>query len=164
MTKANTSGFDFSLPAIDGATLELSTYRGRVLLLANVASQCGYTPQYAGLEQLWQRYRDRGLVVIGCPCNQFGHQEPGTEDEIAAFCETRFQVSFPMSAKLLVNGVDAHPLWQWMQRMHPGVLGTTGIKWNFTKFLIDRTGQVAERLAPAVQPAAMTDAIERLLG
>jgi glutathione peroxidase len=156
--------FDFTLPALDGSTLDLSAHRGKVLLLVNVASQCGYTPQYDALEHLWRSFRSRGLVVIGCPCNQFGHQEPGTAQEIEAFCETRYQISFPMSDKLRVNGAEAHPLWQWLQREKPGVLGTTAIKWNFTKFLVNRDGRVVDRYAPAMNPAAITGKIERLLG
>ena len=156
--------FDFTLPALDGSDLDLSAYRGKVLLLVNVASQCGYTPQYEGMEHLWRTLRDRGLVVVGSPCNQFGNQEPGTDREIASFCETRYQVSFPMSAKVEVNGPDAHPLWQWLQREKPGVLGTTAIKWNFTKFLVDRDGHVVDRYAPAMTPTAITGKIEQLLG
>jgi glutathione peroxidase len=155
---------DFELTALDGTPLSLRPCAGQVVLVVNVASQCGFTPQYAGLETLWRTYRERGLVIIGCPCDQFGHQEPGDASEIANFCSLTYDVTFPMSAKLAVNGDDAHPLWQWMQREKPGLLGSTGIKWNFTKFLIRRNGQVAKRFAPTDTPEAMVGAIERALG
>jgi len=155
---------DFQLTALDGTPLALQPYAGKVVLFVNVASQCGFTPQYAGLETLWRTYRDRGLVIIGCPCDQFGHQEPGDASEIARFCSLSYDVTFPMSAKLAVNGGDADPLWQWMQREKTGLLGTAGIKWNFTKFLIGRDGQVAKRFAPTDTPESMVGAIERALG
>lgn len=156
--------YDFTLPRLEGGVLRLSDYAGQVMLLVNTASECGFTPQYAGLEQLWRVYRDRGLVVLGFPCDQFGHQEPGDEPRIASFCQTRFGVSFPMSGKIQVNGPDAHPLYRHLTRAAPGVLGTEAIKWNFTKFLVDRSGQVARRYAPTTQPADLKADIEALLG
>ena len=155
---------DFTLPGIDGQPLPLGAFAGKVVLVVNVASQCGYTPQYGGLEALWQAYHARGFVVIGCPCNQFGHQEPGTEAAIVEFCQSKYDVSFPLSAKLEVNGSQADPLWKWMQTEKPGVLGSTAIKWNFTKFLIGRDGQVLERFAPATNPQALSGKIEQALG
>jgi glutathione peroxidase len=146
---------DFQLTAIDGSAIPLATYAGKVVLLVNVASECGFTPQYAGLEALWRTHRNTGLVVIGCPCDQFGHQEPGDNAEIARFCSRSYNVTFPLSAKLEVNGAQAHPLWIWMQRERPGLLGTTSIKWNFTKFLIARSGAVVRRFAPDESPERM---------
>ena len=130
----------------------------------NVASQCGFTPQYESLEKLWRTYQPRGLSVLGCPCDQFGQQEPGSNIEIATFCTERYDISFPMSAKLRVNGDDAHPLWRWMQQEKTGLLGVASIKWNFTKFLIGRGGQVMERFAPTTSPESIAPAIERALG
>jgi glutathione peroxidase len=147
--------YDFSVRTLEGRESTLAAYRGRVLLIVNVASRCGFTPQYAGLEALWQRYRDRGFVVLGFPCNQFAAQEPGTEAEIGAFCSSTYQVSFPMFAKVEVNGDAAHPLYRWLQHQAPGVLGTEAIKWNFTKFLVDGSGVVIARFAPATTPEAI---------
>ena len=130
----------------------------------NVASQCGFTPQYESLEKLWRTYQPRGLSVLGCPCDQFGQQEPGSNIEIATFCTERYDISFPMSAKLRVNGDDAHPLWRWMQQEKTGLLGVASIKWNFTKFLIGRGGQLMERFAPTTSPETIVPAIERALG
>src|SRR5690349_3196018 len=127
---------DFSATTIDGVEQQLADYKGKVVLVVNTASQCGFTPQYGGLEKLYEQYAERGLVVLGFPCDQFGHQEPGTEDEIASFCETSFGVTFPMYSKVEVNGKDAHPLYQWLKTEKKGVLGGA-IKWNFTKFLVD---------------------------
>ncbi|MGN6513290.1 MAG: glutathione peroxidase [Lysobacteraceae bacterium] len=158
------TAFDFSATDIEGAPRSLSDHAGKVLLVVNVASQCGFTPQYAGLEQLWRRYRDRGLVVLGFPCDQFGHQEPGDEAEIRNFCSLRYEVDFPMFAKVAVNGADAHPLWRWLKREKGGVLGTEAIKWNFTKFLVGRDGQVFGRYAPATAPEALAADIEAALG
>lgn len=155
---------DFSLPALNGGTLKLADYAGQVVLVVNTASACGFTPQYAGLEQLWRDYRDRGLVVLGCPCNQFGHQEPGDAEEIRAFCATRFGVSFPLSAKIEVNGDGAHPLYRHLTQAAPGILGIQAIKWNFTKFLINRQGRVVHRYAPTTAPAELVRDIEALLG
>ncbi|MCU0635448.1 MAG: glutathione peroxidase [Gemmatimonadaceae bacterium] len=154
---------DFSLQAISGEPLPLAPLAGRVVLFVNVASECGFTPQYAGLEQLWRTHRDRGLTIVGCPCDQFGHQEPGTEEEIAAFCSRTYDVTFPISTKLDVNGDDAHPLWRWLRREKRGLLGSEMIKWNFTKFLVGRDGRVLERFAPTVTPAELAPAVERAL-
>jgi glutathione peroxidase len=155
---------DFTLPALDGGSLNLADYAGQVVLVVNTASACGFTPQYAGLEQLWRDYRERGLVVLGCPCDQFGHQEPGDAAEIRAFCTARFGVSFPLSAKIEVNGSNAHPLYHHLTQAAPGLLGTEAIKWNFTKFLVDRQGRVVRRYAPATAPAELARDIEALLG
>jgi glutathione peroxidase len=154
---------DFSLTSLAGAPMPLADYAGKVVLIVNVASRCGMTPQYAGLEALWREYRDRGLVVLGCPCNQFGAQEPGTSDEIATFCSTTYDVTFPLSAKLEVNGEGADPLWQWLKEEQPGILGTEAIKWNFTKFLVGRDGHVLARFAPTDAPDTMRSAIEGAL-
>jgi len=156
--------FDFQATALDGKPVDLAQYRGKVLLIVNTASKCGFTPQYQGLETVYRELRGRGLEVLGFPCNQFGAQEPGTEEEIGAFCEKNYGVSFPMFAKVDVNGDDAHPLWKYLKGEAPGVLGTEGIKWNFTKFLIGRDGQVAKRYAPTTKPEEIADDIERLLG
>ena len=158
-----TSVYDFTLPALDGGEIRLADHRGRVMLLVNTASQCGFTPQYAGLEDLWQTYRTRGFCVIGSPCNQFGHQEPGDAGEIATFCTTRYGVTFPLSAKIEVNGPQAHPLYRYLTESAPGLLGTHAIKWNFTKFLVDRQGRVVHRYAPATPPSALAADLERLL-
>jgi glutathione peroxidase len=155
---------DFTLPALDGGTLNLADYAGQVVLVVNTASACGFTPQYAGLETLWRTYHDRGLVVLGCPCDQFGHQEPGDTEQIRDFCTTRYGVSFPLSAKIQVNGDQAHPLYRFLTRAAPGLLGTEAIKWNFTKFLVDRQGRVIRRYAPATAPAELARDIEALLG
>jgi glutathione peroxidase len=144
--------FDFQATALDGQTIALDRYRGKVLLVVNTASACGFTPQYKGLEQLHQDYHAHGLAVLGFPCNQFGAQEPGTEAEIATFCERNYGVSFPMFAKVDVNGDAAHPLWQYLKSAAPGVLGTEAIKWNFTKFLVARDGTVLKRYAPQTKP------------
>jgi glutathione peroxidase len=154
---------DFSLVALDGTPMPLAPLAGRVVLFVNVASMCGFTPQYAGLEALWRSYGDRGLTIVGCPCDQFGHQEPGNADEIATFCSTKYDVTFPLSAKLEVNGDHADPLWQWMREAEPGVLGTTAVKWNFTKFLVGRNGQVIARYAPTATPESMAKDIEAAL-
>ena len=158
-----TTAFDFSAQAIDGSPQSLDAYRGKVLLVVNTASKCGFTPQYEGLEQLWRDYRDRDLVVLGFPCDQFGHQEPGNADEIRNFCSLTYDVSFPMFDKVQVNGAAAHPLWKWLKSEKAGLLGLEGIKWNFTKFLIGRDGRVAGRFAPTVEPKALEGAIEALL-
>lgn len=155
--------FDINVQTITGATQSLADYQGKVMLIVNVASKCGFTPQYAGLESLHQQYADRGLVVMGFPCNQFGAQEPGSEAEIASFCETRFNVSFPMFAKVKVNGDDAHPLYKHLKGEKPGVLGTEGIKWNFTKFLVNRDGEVVKRYGAPDTPEKIARDIEALL-
>jgi glutathione peroxidase len=156
--------FDFQAAALDGKPVDLARYRGKVLLIVNTASKCGFTPQYQGLETVYRELHGRGLEVLGFPCNQFGAQEPGTEDEIGAFCEKNYGVSFPMFAKVDVNGDDAHPLWKHLKGEAPGVLGTEGIKWNFTKFLIGRDGKVAHRYAPTTKPEEIAGDIEKLLG
>lgn len=155
--------FAFTTSALNGGELKLAGFAGKVLLIVNTASECGFTPQYAGLEKLWQDYRDKGLVVLGFPCNQFGKQEPGTEQEIGAFCQTNYGVTFPMSQKIDVNGDDAHPLYKYLREQAPGVLGTQAIKWNFTKFLVDRHGKVVDRYASTTKPEELIPDIERLL-
>ena len=159
-----TSLYDLSANTLAGQPQSLSTYRGQVLLIVNTASQCGFTPQYAGLEALYRELGPRGLVVLGFPCNQFGQQEPGDAEAIGGFCERNYGVSFPMFAKVDVNGDQAHPLFQLLKSAAPGLLGSEGIKWNFTKFLVDRDGQVVERFAPQTKPEAIRPAIEKLLG
>ena len=155
--------YDFWALSIDGKRADLSTQRGKVLLIVNTASECGFTPQFAGLEKLWEDYRDRGLVVVGFPSNQFGAQDPGSNDEIASFCQLNYGVSFPMMAKVDVNGEQAHPLWQWLTGEAPGLLGSKAIKWNFTKFLVGRDGQVVKRYAPTDTPEALRKDIEAAL-
>jgi len=160
------SAFSFSADLLDGRTMRLEELRGRVLLMVNTASRCGFTPQYAGLEALYREYRDRGLTVLGFPSNQFGRQEPGTADEIGVFCEKNYGVSFPMFAKIEVNGRGAHPLYRFLKKQKPGRFGfLTGgrISWNFTKFLIDREGRVAARYSPATRPETLRPAIEKLI-
>jgi len=154
---------DFSAKLPNGDTISLAEKLGKVLLVVNTASKCGFTPQYKGLEALWRRFRDRGFEVIAFPCNQFGHQEPGDADAIAAFCEVNFGLSFPLMDKIDVNGAGEAPLYHWMKRQAPGILGSKAIKWNFTKFLIDRQGNVAGRYAPTVKPEALAHDIEALL-
>ncbi|KNZ34169.1 MAG: glutathione peroxidase [Methylibium sp. NZG] len=155
--------YDFEALSINGKPAHLSTQRGKVLLIVNTASACGFTPQFAGLEDLWKAYRDRGLVVVGFPSNQFGGQDPGANDEIASFCEINYGVSFPMMSKVDVNGAQAHPLWQWLTKEAPGMLGSEGVKWNFTKFLVGRDGKVLKRYAPNTAPNALKDDIEAAL-
>ena len=155
--------YDFSVKAIDGREVSLNEFAGKVVLIVNTASKCGFTPQYDGLEKLYEKYRERGFVVLGFPCNQFGAQEPGDEAEIAQFCSLKFNVSFPMFAKIDVNGESTHPLYQFLKAEKPGILSTEGVKWNFTKFLIDRSGKVVERYAPATKPEDLNEAIEALL-
>lgn len=157
------SVFDFSATSIDGKPVDLSAYKGKVLLIVNTASKCGFTPQFKGLQQLFEHYTDRGLVVLGFPCDQFGHQEPGNEADINSFCELNFGVSFPLFAKIDVNGKDAHPLYAHLKTEAPGLLGSEGIKWNFTKFLVNREGKVISRYAPAASPDAIAKDIEALL-
>ena len=157
-----TSLHDFSAPAIDGTDVDLSSYDGKVVLVVNTASKCGFTPQYQGLQELYESYGDQGFTVLGFPCDQFLHQEPGSEAEIAAFCEKNFGVTFPMFAKVDVNGPDAHPLWAWLRQEKHGLRGDD-IKWNFTKFLVGRTGAVLARYAPRTEPAALERDIVRAL-
>lgn len=154
--------YDFSAKAIDGTEKPLSEFKGRVLLVVNTASKCGFTPQYAGLENLYRKYHDKGLEVLGFPCDQFGHQEPGDEAEIQNFCSTKYDVSFPMFAKVEVNGGNAHPLWRYLKDEKGGLL-TSAIKWNFTKFLIDATGRVVGRFPPTTTPESLSAEIEKLL-
>ncbi len=158
------TAFDFSAIDINGQPQALSQYAGKVLLIVNVASRCGFTPQYTGLQQLWHEYRGRGLVVLGFPCDQFGHQEPGNETEIRDFCALNFDVDFPMFSKIEVNGAAAHPLWAWLKEEKSGFLGTDAIKWNFTKFLVGRDGQVLRRYAPTETPQSLKADIEAALG
>jgi|SRR5215217_9360454 len=158
-----TSLSDFSLPLLDGAPKNLSEFAGKVVLVVNVASKCGLTPQYEGLEALYRRYGDEGLVVLGFPCNQFADQEPGTSAEIAEFCAINYGVTFPIFERIEVNGEGEHPLYSWLKASAPGILETEAIKWNFTKFLIGRDGQVVERFAPATEPADIASDIQKLL-
>ena len=156
--------YDFEALSIDGKSAQLSTQRGKVILIVNTASACGFTPQFAGLEALWRKYRDQGLVIVGFPSNEFGAQDPGTNDQIASFCELNYGVSFPMMAKVKVNGADAHPLWQWLKAQKPGLLGTEAVKWNFTKFLVGRDGRVLKRYAPNDSPESLEADIVKALG
>lgn len=156
--------FDIEVKSIEGEVYPLQRHAGKVLLIVNVASKCGFTPQYAGLEALWWQYRERGLVVLGFPCDQFAHQEPGDEAEIASFCRLNYDVTFPLFAKIEVNGDAAHPLYQALKKAKPGLLGIEAIKWNFTKFLVDAEGTVVGRYAPNTAPAELAPVIEPLLG
>ncbi|MDR6425305.1 glutathione peroxidase [Variovorax paradoxus] len=158
-----TSIYDFEAKRIDGKNVKLSDFRDKVLLIVNTASQCGFTPQFAGLEELYQKYASQGLVVLGFPSNQFGSQDPGTNEEIGAFCTTNYGVSFPMMEKIDVNGSNAAPLYQWLTKEKPGLLGSTAIKWNFTKFLVGRDGRVLKRYAPLDTPASIARDIEAAL-
>jgi glutathione peroxidase len=158
-----TTAYDFDAQTLDGKPATLKEYAGRVALIVNTASKCGFTPQYAGLEKVYEVYKDRGFVVLGFPCDQFGHQEPGTNAEIGAFCEKNYGVSFPMFGKIEVNGPATHPLYQFLKQQAPGLLGSTGIKWNFTKFLIDRDGSVRARYAPTTKPEDVAKDIEAAL-
>ena len=154
--------YDFTAQTLDGKPAPLSDYKGRVVLIVNTASKCGFTPQYEGLEALWRAYKDRGLTILGFPSNQFGAQEPGNADEIRNFCSTTYDVSFPMMAKIDVNGPKADPLYAWLKTQKGGLLGSS-IKWNFTKFLVDKTGKVVGRFAPTDTPRSLKGAIEKLL-
>ena len=155
--------YDFSAQTLEGQPAPLADHKGEVMLIVNTASKCGFTPQYAGLEQLYRAYKDRGFVVLGFPCNQFGSQEPGTAEEIAGFCSLRYDVTFPLMSKIEVNGPRAHPLYEFLKHEKKGVLGSEAIKWNFTKFLVDREGRVVDRFAPVHRPEALSSAIEALL-
>jgi len=159
----HTDVWGFEAQTIDGQRVPLSRYKGKVLLIVNTASKCGFTPQFDGLQVLWQAYQDKGLVVLGFPSNQFGAQDPGSNDEIASFCQLNYGVSFPMMAKVDVNGGGAHPLYRWLTQEAPGVLGTQAIKWNFTKFLVGRDGKTIKRYAPQDEPAKLTKDIEAAL-
>jgi len=154
--------YDFTATSITGKETSLEDYRGKAILVVNTASKCGFTPQYKGLEKLYEEYADKGLVVLGFPCDQFGHQEPGTEDEIAEFCELNFGVTFPMFAKVEVNGPDAHPLYKWLRKVKTGLMGSR-IKWNFTKFLIDRDGNPIKRYGSTTKPEKLAADIEKVL-
>lgn len=154
----------FQAQSVNGKPVAMSRYAGQVALVVNTASQCGFTPQFAGLESLWQSYRDRGLVVLGFPCNQFGQQEPGENLEIASFCQLNYGVTFPMMAKVDVNGAHAHPLYKWLSAQAPGLLGSQPIKWNFTKFLLGRDGLPIRRYAPQEAPDRLRGDIEAALG
>jgi glutathione peroxidase len=156
--------YDVEVTTIAGRKQTLADYRGQVLLIVNVASRCGFTPQYAGLEALYQEHKDQGFSVLGFPCDQFGHQEPGSETEIQSFCSTNYNVSFPMFAKIEVNGPGTHPLYQILKAEKKGLLGTQSIKWNFTKFLVDRQGEVVNRYAATTTPDKIAGDLERLLG
>lgn len=147
-----TTVYDFSARDIDGKERSLGDWRGKTLLIVNVASKCGFTPQYKGLEALWRKHREQGVAVLGFPCDQFGHQEPGDEAEIKQFCSTTYDVTFPMFAKIEVNGENTHPLYQWLKKEAKGLLGSESIKWNFTKFLVDAQGKVVKRYAPNDAP------------
>lgn len=155
--------FDFQASALDGTPVDLAQYRGKVLLIVNTASKCGFTPQYQGLEKVYRELHPRGLDILGFPCNQFGHQEPDGEAEIGAFCEKNYGVTFPMFAKVDVNGDAAHPLWKHLKETAPGLLGTEAIKWNFTKFLVGRDGHVIHRYAPTTKPEEIAGDIEKAL-
>jgi glutathione peroxidase len=155
-----TSVYDFEARQIDGKAVPLSKYKGKVLLIVNTASKCGFTPQFEGLEALHEKYADKGLAVLGFPSNQFGNQDPGSNEEIGAFCVQNYGVSFPMMEKIEVNGPGATPLYQWLTKEAPGLLGSTAIKWNFTKFLVGKDGRVIKRYAPLDTPASMTRDIE----
>ena len=158
-----TTVYDFEATGIDGQPVPLDRFKGQVLLIVNTASACGFTPQFAGLQELHQRYGSRGLAVLGFPCNQFGSQDPGSNDEIATFCQRNYGVDFPMMSKIDVNGPQADPLYRWLTTEKPGLLGSTGIKWNFTKFLVGKDGRVVKRYAPQEAPAALAKDIEAAL-
>jgi len=158
-----TTTYDFTCPALNGKDVDLGDYKGQVTLIVNTASKCGFTPQYQGLEELYQKYKDRGVSVLGFPCNQFGGQEPGDADAISEFCEINYGVTFPMFAKVDVNGAGTAPLYKHLKKEAPGLLGSEKIKWNFTKFLVDKDGKVIKRYAPTVKPEALHGDIEKLL-
>ena len=157
------SVYDYSAKTLEGQDVALADYRGQVLLIVNTASKCGFTPQYEGLEALYRAYKDKGLTILAFPCNQFGSQEPGNAEEIANFCSLTYDVTFPVLAKIDVNGPQAHPLYAYLKHEQKGLLGTEGIKWNFTKFLIGRDGKVVERFAPTTKPEDLKVAVEALL-
>ena len=163
MAEDNSGIYDFEALAINGDGAPLAANRGKVMLIVNTASACGFTPQFAGLEELNKKYAAKGLVVMGFPSNQFGSQDPGTDSEIASFCQMNYGVTFPMMSKVEVNGDHAHPLWKWLTKEAPGILGTKAIKWNFTKFLIGRDGHVIKRYAPTDKPEALGSDIEAAL-
>ncbi|WP_067625582.1 glutathione peroxidase [Alicyclobacillus acidiphilus] len=158
------SVYDFTVTTASGEEQSLRSYEGQVLLIVNTASKCGFTPQYKGLQELHEQFADKGFSVLAFPCNQFGNQEPGTNEQIQEFCSTTYGVSFPVFAKVDVNGPAAHPLYEYLKRSAPGMLGSEAIKWNFTKFLVDRNGEVVERYAPQTTPSAIAKDIEKLVG
>jgi len=155
--------YDFKVKTIDGKDTTLADYKGKAMVIVNVASECGYTPQYQGLEELYKRHKDQGLVVLGFPCNQFGAQEPGSDGEIKSFCSNKFHVTFPLFSKIDVNGSNAHPLYEFLKKEEKGILGTEAIKWNFTKFLVNKEGKVVRRFAPATSPEAMEPELKTVL-
>jgi glutathione peroxidase len=155
--------YDQKVNRLNGESNDLSEYKGQVLLIVNTASECGFTPQYEGLESLYQQYKNKGFSVLGFPCNQFGKQEPGSSDEIASFCSNRFSVSFPLFEKVDVNGENAHPLFDHLKKQAPGILGSQSIKWNFTKFLVDTEGNVVKRFAPKDKPEAIEKTVAKLV-
>jgi len=155
--------YDFSMPRLNGKPQDIADYKGKVLLVVNTASKCGFTPQFEGLEELFADLKDKGLAVLGFPCNQFGSQDPGSDDEIGEFCQLNYGVTFPMFSKVEVNGANAAPLYKYLKDERPGVMGTKGIKWNFTKFLVDRDGNVVKRFSPNDRPQSIRKAIEALL-
>ena len=158
-----TNIYDINVKTLDGKDTTLELYRGKVMLIVNVASKCGFTSQYDGLEELYRTYKDRGLVILGFPCNQFGNQEPGSEEQIKEFCRLNYGVTFPMFAKIEVNGGNTHPLYVHLKKEQPGILGSEAIKWNFTKFLVDRQGKVVHRFSSSTKPASLVKEIELLL-
>ena len=158
-----TTAYDFTATDIDGRERAQREFAGRAMLIVNVASKCGFTPQYGGLDQLWRKHRDAGLAVLGFPCDQFGHQEPGDETEIKAFCSLTYDVTFPLFAKIDVNGAEAHPLFRWLKSEKAGLFGTEAIKWNFTKFLVDRNGNVVKRYAPTDTPESIEKDLSKVL-
>jgi len=164
MATAQDALFDIPVKRIDGQEQSLGAYRGKVLLIVNTASKCGFTPQFEGLQGLYDRYHDKGLEILGFPCNQFMNQDPGSDDEISSFCSLNYGVSFPMFSKIDVNGPNTHPLYQFLKQQKKGMLGSEGIKWNFTKFLVGRDGNVIKRFPPTVKPESMTGDIEKALG
>jgi glutathione peroxidase len=155
--------YDFDLISLSGEQLSMAAFRGKVLLIVNVASKCGFTPQYAGLEELYRKFQEQGLVILGFPCDQFGHQEPGDEAEIRSFCSLNYGVTFPLFAKIEVNGDGTHALYQYLKKEQPGLLGSETIKWNFTKFLVSREGRVVKRYAPTTTPAEIEKDVAGLL-
>ncbi|MBW4444331.1 MAG: glutathione peroxidase [Plectolyngbya sp. WJT66-NPBG17] len=162
-TQTSPSIYDFSANSIEGQPVSLSTYKDKVLLIVNTASQCGFTPQYQGLQSVYNKFENQGFAILGFPCNQFGQQEPGSADEIQSFCETRFGVTFPLFQKVDVNGENAHPLFKYLTKAVPGIFGTEGIKWNFTKFLVDRSGKVVKRYPSTAKPEDIEKDIQALL-
>lgn len=159
----SSSIYQFEVSDINGNNVSLSDYQGKTLLIVNTASKCGFTPQYKGLEELYENHKDKGLVILGFPCNQFGKQEPGSDEEIASFCDLTFKVSFPMFSKIDVNGEQAAPLYEYLKAQAPGILGSKGVKWNFTKFLVNKDGQVTKRFAPKDKPESIEKEILDIL-